>query len=85
MFSLQYFNKKKLVGQFEYPSLVKAQNAIEENDIWSRSTSYKIIDVDSGDVEEEDVFEDGESIMRDMFPDEDSEEGFDDGDFFDND
>jgi hypothetical protein len=52
MFKLQYFNKKKLVGQFEYPTLEEAQDAIEDNDIWNDSTKYKIIDSETGDIEE---------------------------------
>lgn len=84
MFNLQYFNGKKLVGQFEYPTLENAQDAIEENDIWNDSSSYKIIDLDTGDIEEEDEFETNDSIRKMMFPDEESEEGFDADDFFDN-
>lgn len=84
MFNLQYFDKKKLVGQFTYPTLEEAQNAIEDNDIWNNSTKYKIIDTGSGDIEEEDEFEDADSIRKMMFPDEESEEGFDVDDFFDN-
>ncbi len=84
MFNLQYFNNKKLIGQFSYPTLEEAQNAIEENDIWNNSTKYKIIDTDSGDIEEEEEFEDADSIRKMMFPDEESEEGFDVDDFFDN-
>ena len=84
MFKLQYFNKKKLVGQFEYPTLEEAQDALEENDIWNDSTKYKIIDSETGDIEEEEEFEDAESINKMMFPDEESKEGFDVDDFFDN-
>lgn len=81
MYNLQYFDKKKLVGQFEYPTLEEAQNAIEENDTWDNSTKYKIVDQDSRDVEEEEQFEDNESIRKTMFPHEESEEGFDVDDF----
>ncbi len=56
MFKLEYFKGKKSVGQFEYPTLENAQDAIEENDIWNESSSYKIINLDSGDIEEEDEF-----------------------------
>ncbi len=85
MFTLQYFENKKLVGQFNYQTLEEAQNGIEENEIWNDSTNYKIIDNLSGDIEEEDEFEDAGSIKRMMFPDEESEEGFDVDDFFNND
>ena len=84
MFKLQYFNGKKLVEQFEYPTLEDAQDAVEENDIWNDSSSYKIIDLDTGDIEEEEEFESNDSIRKMMFPDEESEEGFDVDDFFDN-
>lgn len=84
MFSLQYFDNKKLVGQFEYPTLEEAQNSIEDNDIWNNSTKYKIVDLDTDDIEDEDEFETAESIRKTMFPDEESEEGFDVDDFFDN-
>ena len=84
MFNLQYFDKKKLIGEFEYSTLEEAQTAIEENDIWNNSSKFKIIDLDSGEVEEEDEFEDEESIRKTMFPDEESEEGFDVNDFFHN-
>jgi hypothetical protein len=84
MFNLQYFNNRKLVGQFEYPTIEEAQNAIQENDIWNNSTKYKIIDQGNGNVEEEDEFENTDGIRKMMFPDEESEEGFDVDDFFDN-
>lgn len=85
MYILQYFSKKKLLKQFEYPNLELAQDAIQENDIWNESTGYKIIDKDTELVEEEDEFETTESIRSSMFPDDDSEEGFDVDDFYDND
>lgn len=84
MFKLQYFNCKKLVGQFDYPTLEKAQDAIEENDIWNDSSSYKIIDLDTGEIEQEEEFETKDSMLEMMFPDKESEEGFDVDDFFDN-
>lgn len=84
MFNLQYFDNKKLVGQFEYPSHEEAQNAIEENDIWNNSTKYKIINLDTNVIEDEGEFETAESIIKMMFPDEESEEGFDVDNFFDN-
>lgn len=84
MFKLQYYNKKKLVGQFEYLTLDEAQDAIEDNDIWNESTSYKIVNRD-GDIEEEDEFETNESILGMMFPDEESYEGFDVNEFSDKD
>lgn len=84
MIKLQYFDKKKLLGQFEYSTLEEAQDALKENDIWNESTNYKIIDIDTGDIEEDEEFEDDESINKMMFPDEESNEGFDVDDFFDN-
>jgi hypothetical protein len=84
MFKLQYFDKNKLIGQFEYPTLDEAREAIDENDIWNDSTNYTIIDSETGDIEEEEEFEDTESINKMMFPDEESKEGFDVDDFFDN-
>jgi len=84
MFNLQYFHNKKLLGQFEYQTLEEAQNAIEDNDIWNDSTKYKIVDLDTGDIEEEDEFESAESIEDIMFPEEGSKEGFDVDDFCDN-
>lgn len=83
MFTLQYFAKKKLLNQFEYPTIEQAQNALEENDIFNHSTNYIIIDNNTGDIEDEGEFEDNESIIEMMFPDEESEEGFDVDDFFD--
>ncbi len=84
MFYLQYFDNKKLVGQFEYTTLEDAQHAIEENDAWNNSTKYKIIDIETGDIVDEDEFETAKNIRKMMFPDEESEEGFDVDDFFDN-
>ena len=84
MFNLQYFDNRKLVGQFKYSTLEEAQNSIEDNDIRNDSTKYKIVDLDTGDIEDEDEFETTESIRKTMFPDEESEEGFDVDDFFDN-
>jgi hypothetical protein len=77
MYSLQYLNKKKIIEKFSYNTLEEAQDSINENDIWNNSTSYKIINLLTDEIEEEEEFEDSESIRKMMFPDEDSEEGFD--------
>ena len=82
MFKIEYIKGSKTKGAFEYDTLEEAQNAVQENDIWNECTSYKIIDLDTGDVEEEDEFEDGSSIDAMMFPDEESREGFDVNKFY---
>jgi hypothetical protein len=85
MFILQYFNGKKMIGKFEYPTLDQAQDAIQENPTFHDSLSVNIIDNETGDIEYEEEFETQDSLYQDMFPDEESEEGFDINDAFEED
>ena len=77
MYNLQYLNNKKVIEEFNYNTLEEAQDSINENDVWNNATSYKITNLQTQEIEEEEDFEDSESIRKMMFPDEDSEEGFD--------
>lgn len=82
MFKIEYLKGKKVKGAFEYDTLDEAQDAVQENDIWNECTSYRIIDLDTGETEGEEEFEDGSGIDNIMFPDEESREGFDANKFF---
>ena len=76
---------KKIIGDgdVEYNTLEEAQDAVQSHDIWNESTKYRIIDIDTNEIEEEENFEDGSGIDDIIFPDEDSKEGFDVNFFFD--
>jgi hypothetical protein len=82
MFKLEYLKGKKVKGNFEYDTLEEAQDAVHENDIWNECTGYRIIDSGTGDIEDEDEFEDGSGMDDMMFPDKESREGFDVNKFY---
>ncbi|MCO4294102.1 hypothetical protein NF867_14660 [Solitalea sp. MAHUQ-68] len=79
MYKLQYFNREKLVEQFEYSTLEDAQDSIDDNDV-SNCTKYKILDGEGNMLEEDEFLEIKNRKM--MFDEEESDLEFYFDDFF---
>ncbi|GHT44393.1 hypothetical protein AGMMS49965_19930 [Bacteroidia bacterium] len=76
MYTVEFYKRKKVIGTENYRTLEDAEQKLEHSDYYMEADYYEILDED-GETVDSNEFVDADDMLEQMFPDEDSQEGFD--------
>lgn len=77
MFVVKFFKNENVVHEKDFSTVEKAEEYIGNNEYYDRSDHYEIIDLRNNTTILESEIVAPDDVLKDMFDDEDSKEGFD--------
>jgi hypothetical protein len=77
MFEVKFYKNEKLIGTEEFPTVDKAENELDNSELYNRGDYYEVVEKATGEIISENEIVDPDDIINDMFDDEESKEGFD--------